>query len=155
MNAVHPWRRLGAALVVLLLALPAFAAGERGTAEEAQALVARAIAHYDAAGGEAAFAAFQVPAGDFVDRDLYVFVFGPGGTIVSHGGDAELVGVPADGLVDVDGVPFGAQFMEQATADGVWIDYKWKDPVTGDVQPKSSWVVLHDGHVFGVGIYKP
>ena len=25
----------------------------------------------------------------------------------------------------------------------------------GQVLPKSSWVVRHDGYVFGAGIYKP
>jgi signal transduction histidine kinase len=43
--------------------------------------------------------------------------------------------------------------MDQATEDGVWVDYKWFDPVTRDVMPKTSWVVLHDGYIFGAGVY--
>lgn len=131
------------------------AAQERATAEEARELVARAIALYDEVGSEEAFAWFEDEDGPFVDHDLYIFVFGPERTIVAHGGDPELVGTPAAELEDVDGVPFGDLFMDEATEEGVWVDYKWRDPATGEVLSKSSWVVLHDGHVFGAGIYKP
>lgn len=144
------------ALVLIALAPTAdVAAQERATAKEAQELVARAIALYDEAGREAAFAAFQDEDGGFLDRDLYIFVFGPERTAVAHGGDPELVGTPAAELKDVDGVPFGNLFLDKATEDGAWVDYKWRDPVTGEVLPKTSWVVRHDGHVFGAGIYKP
>lgn len=146
-------------LIVILLGLilvPALlTAQERGTAAEAQALVARAIALYDEAGRDAAFAAIEDRNGDFVDHDLYVFVYGPGRTIVAHGSNQELIGLVADTLIDVDGVPFGSMFMNEATESGTWIDYKWHDPVTREDLPKSSWVVRHDGYIFGAGIYRP
>lgn len=146
---------LGTLVAVMLVVLFGFAAApqDRGTAEEAQALVARAVALYDEAGREEAFAAFEDPEGTFVDRDLYVFVFGPEREIVAHGGDPDLVGTPASALVDRQGVRFGDRFMDEATANGVWVDYTWRDPITGADLAKSSWVVRHDGHVFGVGVY--
>lgn len=146
------------ALALLLIAIaPAggIATQERATAEDAKELVARAVALYEEAGREAAFEQIEDRDGPFVDHDLYVFVFGPERKIVAHGGDPELVGTPAAELEDVDGVPFGELFMDEAKKDGVWIDYKWRDPATGEVLPKRSWVVLHDGYVFGAGIYEP
>jgi len=143
------------ALVLGLLTPVVSTAADRGTAAEAKALVAKAIALYDREGREKAFAAIQDPKQGFVDRDLYVFVFGPKRTIVAHGGNSALVGTAADTLVDEDGVHFGNKFMDETTATGKWIDYKWKDPATGKVLAKSSWVVRHDGYVFGAGIYKP
>jgi len=149
-------RRLAAFALVLGWLTPVLSpAADRGTAEEAKALVAKAIALYDREGRERAFAAIQDPKQGFVDRDLYVFVFGPKRTIVAHGGNTALVGTPAESLVDDDGVHFGTKFMDDTTATGSWIDYKWKDPATGKVLAKSSWVVRHDGYVFGAGIYKP
>ena len=50
-------------------------------------------------------------------------------------------------------MPFGAALMDGATAEGVWVDYTWYNPVTRELHPKSSWVVRHDDHVFGAGIY--
>jgi len=148
-------RRLGKSVLGLLLVPAALIAQERATPEKAQALVARAIALYDDAGRDAAFAAIEDKNGDFVDHDLYVFVYGPGRTIVAHGNNTSLLGTVADTLIDVDGVPFGSMFMNEATEKGTWIDYKWHDPVTREDLPKSSWVVRHDGYVFGAGIYKP
>jgi signal transduction histidine kinase len=89
----------------------------------------------------------------FVDRDLYVFVYGPDRRVAAHGADAAYVGNDIAGYADVDGKPFAVEIFERATADGVWVDYRWLDPLTGEVQPKSSWVVLHDGYVFCSGIY--
>jgi cytochrome c len=146
---------LALALVLGLLTPILSTAADRGTAAEAKALVAKAIALYDRQGREKAFAAIQDPKGGFVDRDLYVFVFGPKRTIVAHGGDPALVGTDADSLVGGGGVHFGTKFMDESTATGSWIDYKWKDPASGKVLPKSSWVVRHDGYIFGAGIYKP
>lgn len=126
----------------------------RGTAEEAQVLVGRAIAHCEAVGHQAAFAAFGAATGDFRSRDLYVFVLGPDRTVVAHGANAALVGLAADTLRDVDGVPFASRFLDESTEAGSWMDYKWQDPVSAEVQAKSSWIVRHQGFVFGVGIYK-
>ena len=143
------------ALLLGLLTPILSTAADRGTPEEAKALVAKAIALYDREGRDKAFAAIQDPKQGFVDRDLYVFVFGPKRAIVAHGGNTALVGTAAESLVDEDGVHFGTKFMDETTATGSWIDYKWKDPATGKVLAKSSWVVRHDGYVFGAGIYKP
>ncbi len=125
----------------------------RGTAEEAQALVAKAIAYYDDTNAETAFAAFNNREGEFVDHDLYIFVYGPDRTIVSHGADVNLIGTPVDTLIDISGKPFGAAIQDEATEDGVWVDYTWYNPVDRELHPKSSWIVLHDGFRFGAGIY--
>ena len=86
-------KRIGITLLLLLFfaPLPA-AAAERGTAEEAQALVEKAIARYKEVGAEKTFAEINTPGGPFVDRDLYVFVVGPDGKIIAHGGDKGRVG---------------------------------------------------------------
>lgn len=136
-----------------LLAGAAFAQESRGTAEEAKAMVAKAIAALDK-DGTASFVIFTVPNKAFIDRDLYVFVFDKE-KIVAHGFDAGLVGRNADALVDVNGKKFAVEFLEKATPEGAWVDYVWRDPVTGTNVAKSSWVVLHEGYIFGTGIYKP
>jgi len=125
----------------------------RGTAEGAQALVARAIGFYDENGQEAAFSAIEDKSGEFVDHDLYIFVYGPSRTIVAHGADVALNGTPVDTLIDINGKPFGTALMDGATEQGEWVEYTWYNPVTRELHPKSSWVVRHDSNVFGAGIY--
>ncbi|MBL8907217.1 MAG: cache domain-containing protein [Rhizobiales bacterium] len=136
-----------------LFAGAALAQDSRGTADEAKAMVAKAIAAFDAE-GTAAFAAMTAPSKTFVDRDLYVFVFDKT-RLVAHGFDATLIGGDAASLADVNGKKFGVEFIEKATPDGAWVDYVWRDPISGKDVAKSSWVVSHKGYVFGTGIYKP
>ena len=151
-------REVAALVAVLVLALAALAAAgdNRGSAEEAQDMVARAIAYYDERGAEAAVARFNAdPAPEFLDRDLYIFVSGPEGTVVAHGVDSSLLGVALASFVDADGKEFGEEIGLMASAEGAWVDYKWKNPVSGAIEQKSSWIVAHDGHIFGVGVYRP
>ena len=119
-------------------------------------MVARAIALFDEVGAQATMDAInQDPAPDFLDGDLYVFAYDPADMISAHAVNQSLVGLPVAGFTDVDGKAFGQEISDQATAEGVWVDYKWVDPVSEEIEQKSSWVVRHKDHVFGVGIYKP
>ena len=126
----------------------------RGTALEAQAMVARAIAAYESE-GNAAFVAMTAPRKDFVDRDLYMFVVGPDNIVVAQGVDASRVGTDVTTLTDADGFAYGAAIVDTATPEGAWLSYKREDPLTGAIEEKMSWLRLHDGYVFGCGIYVP
>ena len=148
---------LRASLRMLLVAIMTFGAFApvlaTGTAEEAKAMVAKAIALYRDVGAEV-FHAINRPDGGFRDHDLYVFVFGPDNKLVAHGADVSLLGQDAMALNDVDGRPFGRAMVETATPEGTWVDYKWLNPETGRTEAKSSWVVKAEGHIFGCGAYK-
>jgi cytochrome c len=149
-------KRIGITLLLALLffaPLPASAA-ERGTAEEAQALVEKAIARYKEVGAEKTFAEIGTPGGSFVDRDLYVFVVGPDRKIIAHGGDKSRIGMTLVGEVDVDGKAFGDEIIA-ASAEGNWVEYKWLNYATKKAEPKKSFVKNVDGYVFGVGYYTP
>lgn len=126
---------------------------ERGTPEEAQALVARAIDLADRLGIEVALAAFNARDPRFVDRDLYIFVIGTDGIVAAQAADPGRVGMDARTLVDSEGNTYGAWLVDRATPEGVWVDYVRNDPLTGEDEPKSSWVVRHGDHIFGCGVY--
>ena len=152
-----------AALIIsiLILAAPALTAGhtqKRGTPAQAQAMVARAVALFEKKGMKAAFDRFtNRPGAEFNHLDLYIFVLKAeeGARIVAHAGTRSLIGVNATTLIDPGGLNIGRAILDKATAKGAWVDYGWKDPLTGKVVPKSSWVVRHQGHIFGCGIHKP
>ena len=141
-------------LVLLFFApLPASAA-ERGTAEEAQVLVERAIARYKVVGTHKAFAEINNRAGPFVYHDLYVFVVGPDHKIIAHGADKGRVGESMVGFKDVDGKAFGDEIIA-ASADGNWVEYKFENFTNKKTETKISFVKNVDGFVFGSGYYKP
>ena len=143
-------------LVIGLLAggMAGAAAEERGTADEAKAMVARAIALYREKGAAEAFAIMNRPDGGFRDHDLYIFAYGPDRKVVVQANDATRIGLDADSVKDVDGKAYGTESLAAATPDGVWVDYRRLNPATGKVERKSSWLVRVDGYVFGCGIYK-
>jgi signal transduction histidine kinase len=148
---------LRALLTIGLLAggLANAAATERGTADEAKAMVARAIALYREKGAAEAFAIMNRPNGGFRDRDLYIFVYGADRKVVVQAVDATRIGLDADSVRDADGKYYGKESLAAATPQGVWVDYRRANPANGQIEQKSSWLVRVDGYVFGCGIYKP
>jgi cytochrome c len=132
-------------------------AAERGTAVEACALVKKATAYLKANGKEKAFAAFNDPKGQFTDRDLYIFVYDMQGINLSigNGNAAKMAGKNMLDLRDADGKYIIKSFIEVLNSKGKgWVDYKWPNPVTKNVEPKSSYVEKVDDMIVGAGIYK-
>lgn len=127
-----------------------------GTAEEASALIKKGIAYLKANGAEKSYAAFNDPAGQFVDRDLYLFVLDMNGKMLAHGANKKLLDKNLIDLKDADGRAFVKEFIDVANKKGQgWIDYKWPHPQTKALESKASYIEkLGDGTLIGVGIYK-
>jgi cytochrome c len=127
-----------------------------GTADEAKAMVAKAVALLKEAGPEKAFAAFNDPANkDFHDRDLYVFVRGMDGNTVAHGANKGMIGHTSLELKDADGKLYNKEMIELATTKGNgWVDYRWVNPADKKIEQKSSYIEKVDTYVVGAGFYK-
>lgn len=138
----------------LMFGVAAAMAGEYGTADEASAMLDKAVAHYDSVGADQAFKDFTAKDGGWQDRDLYVFCFDKDANTVAHGANAKLIGRDLSGLKDADGKPFIGELVKTGLAGGGWVDYRWPNPVTKKVEQKSSVVKPAGDHVCGVGIYK-
>ena len=51
-------------------------------------------------------------------------------------------------------IRFPIIFWIKVTTEGIWVQYPLENPVSNKVEPKTSWIKLHDGYLFGVGIYE-
>lgn len=146
------------ALAMLAIAGAHFVAvaDDNGSADEAKVMVEKAFMLVSKEGKDKAYAAFNDPAGGFKDRDLYVFVIALGdGVVQAHGANKALIGKSLLNVKDGDGKPFIQDMITLAKGDGTgWIDYKWPNPTTKKVEPKSSYVKKFDDVLVGVGIYK-
>jgi len=141
-----------AILINVLFVSFAFAGG---TADEAKALVEKGTAHIKTVGKEKAFTEFTDTKGKFVDRDLYIFVLDMNGLTLAHGGSPKLVGKDMIGLKDADGEYFIKKMVDLAKAKGSgWVDYKWGNPVSKKIEPKSTYIQKLDNYFLGCGIYK-
>ena len=150
--------RRGLTIFLALLAIVgvqfAATADTNGTADEAHALVDKAVKVLTA-DGDKAYPMFNDAAGGFVDRDLYIFVIDLKGTVMAHGANKGLIGKSLVNLKDADGKAFIQEMITVANDKGEgWIDYHWPNPVSKKVEGKSSYI-KKVGEVFvGVGIYK-
>jgi len=129
----------------------------KGTAAEATAMVEKAIAHIKKAGREKAFADFNNKQGPFTDRDLYVVVYDLKGKVLAHGANEKMIGKDVIELRDSDGKYFVKERVEMMSkgpnAKG-WQDYKFMNPVSRQIEPKSMFIQRFEDLIVGCGIYK-
>lgn len=133
----------------------AFAKEGNATSAEATAMVKKGVAFIKANGKEKGFAEITSKSGQFTDRDLYLVVYGLDGVVHAHGANEKMVGKNLIDLKDVDGKAFVKERVELAQSKGTfWQDYKFTNPVTKKIEPKSMYCEkLNDAVVCG-GIYK-
>jgi len=138
------------------LAGTAASAAERATREEAQAMVKKAVAFWKSNGDEKTFAVINDKGGQFIDRDLYLVVYGLDGVVRAHGANAKMIGRNLMEMTDMDGKAYVKERVELAQKQGsFWQDYKFTDPLTKKVEPKQSYCERIDKNVLCGGIYKP
>lgn len=145
-----------AGLFLASLFAPSFArAADRATPEEAKALAEKAAAHLAEVGPQKAIADFMDPAAGFVDRELFVIVYGPDNKILCGYGVPVLTGKDATTLKDVEGREFGKDIIALAKTQGSgWVDYRMTNPATKKVGLKTSWVIRSGDYVVFVGAFK-
>ncbi|RZI41947.1 histidine kinase [Herbaspirillum sp. HC18] len=132
-------------------------ANDRATADEAVTLVKKAVAYIKANGKEKAFEEFNNAKGQFVDRNLYIFVYDLNGTnlAIGNGNARKMVGKNLLDMRDADGTYLIKKLIEVANTKGKgWVDYKWPNPVNNSVESKSSYIEKVDDFFVGAGIYK-
>ncbi|MBC3807223.1 cache domain-containing protein [Undibacterium seohonense] len=128
---------------------------QQGSADEARAMVKKAVTLIERRGLESAVQQFLDKQSDFFDRDMYVFIFNRKGIFTAFGPNPSLTGKH---LRLVQGLQW-----ELLLADGFacidqgsgWVDYQTIHPVTGSVNEKVSYVEALAGDLLiGCGVYK-
>jgi TRAP-type uncharacterized transport system substrate-binding protein len=144
-------------LMIAVLNLATFApalAGEFGTREEAIAMVKRVQEKFRRDGADATFRAVTAQAKIFHDRDLYPFVYDMNGVVVAHGAKADLVGKNLIDFKDQDGRFVIQQMIAVVKGPGSgWVDLRWTNPTTKEIEAKSSYVERMGQYWAGVGVY--
>ena len=142
-------------LAVSLILAAAGAQAGNATADEAIAMVKKGVAYIKAEGIEKGYAEITNKQGRFVDRDLYLVVYGLDGTVLAHGANDKMVGKNLIDLKDIDGKAFVKERVELGqTKSSFWQDYKFTDPLTKKVEPKTTYCERLDATVVCGGIYK-
>ncbi|RZL03230.1 MAG: histidine kinase [Rubrivivax sp.] len=147
--------------VMLSLALSAgafnaHAADGGATKDEAVAMVKKGVAHVKSAGKDKAYADISDKANtEFHHQDLYLTVYQLDGTVKAHGANAKMIGKNLIELKDIDGKAFVKERVDMAKTNATfWQDYKFTNPETKKIEPKTMYCEKLDDTVVCGGIYK-
>ena len=140
-------------LAVALLVAGTALAGEKGTVDEAKALLDKAVSLVEKQGEAKAIETFNDPKGGFVDRDLYVFCMNQEHKITAHV-NTEMRGMDVATLKDPEGREIGKEMIALAGKGGGSFEYKFLNPATKQVEPKVSFMKKAGNQYCGVGAYK-
>ena len=126
----------------------------QGTADEALAMVKKAVALYRQNPSQALSLITSNHQQAFADRDMYVFAFNRQGQYLAFGGNPSKLRVSLMNLPGLD----GEKLVHDAfalPASGGWVDYQITNPANGKVDWKTSYIeAITDDVVLGCGVYK-
>jgi cytochrome c len=134
----------------------AHAADGGASKDDAIGMVKKGVSQIKAQGADKTYAAIiDKENKDFHDRDLYLVVYGLDGTVKAHGANTKMVGKNLIDLKDIDGKPFVKERVEMAQKQAsFWQDYKFTNPESKKIEPKSMYCERLDQTVVCGGIYK-
>jgi cytochrome c len=145
--------------LVMLVALIApwdIATAADHTRDDAVKMVEKATAFFVANGKDKLLAEVNVKDGRFQRGELYVYVTDLAYTILAHPVNPKLIGQYIVDVPDVDGKLYRKEMVQVAKNKGRgWVDYKYKNPVSGKVEPKTSYLSKTGDIIIICGIYKP
>ena len=128
-------------------------------AEYTKFFVENAISLYETQGLQATLDHYSRV--ESIDGQWYVFIIDDDDRVIAHP-DVGRIGLDLKGWVGVDANGYNfAPEMLSATEKGKWVTYVYQNPASGSLTPvdldkvdlKNTWVVRHDGLLFGSGWY--
>ena len=145
---------LGAAALALSLAAPAFA--NEPSEKDAVAMAERGAVLIKTKGKDEMMKRINAKDPDFVQGSLYVDLRDvKTGIVLAHPYNPSIVGKDLTDVPDANGKKYRREIIELAAAKGKgWVDYQYKNPTTGKIEPKTTYILLVDGVVLEAGLYK-
>lgn len=105
--------------------------------------------------GEEAFPDFYTD--QWIDGDLYIFIWQLDGVRLVYPPDPEAVNQDMSNLLDYEGKPIGNIFIETAIEGDGWVEYMWPKPGEMHPSPKLTYIKRADyedsSYLVGAGVY--
>ncbi len=143
-----------AALCLALAAIPAQANGP--TEKDAIAMVERGVALVKAKGKDEMIKKINAKDADYVQGELYIDMRDlKTGIVLAHPINPSIVGKDLTDVPDANGKKYRREIIDLAAAKGKgWVDYQYKNPSSGKIEPKTTYIQRVDDVVLEAGIYK-
>ena len=143
--------------VALSLTLAASgAAASEPTEKDAIAMAEKGAAVIKSKGKEEMMKRISAKDPEFLQGSLYVDMRDlKSGIVLAHPVNASIVGKDLTDVPDASGKKYRREIIELAAAKGKgWVDYQYKNPTTGKIEPKTTYILRVDDIVLEAGIYK-
>jgi len=127
---------------------------QQGTAEEAVALVKKAVALHKSTSRDQFLRSITDKSQPYHDRDMYVFALDTAGTYLAFGGNPAKVGTRVQDIPGIAGDRLVNDIVAQADHGPGWVEYDITNPASGTVQTKMSYVSRVGDLYVGCGVYK-
>jgi signal transduction histidine kinase len=149
-------KRLATATALCLALACSSALAKEPTEKDAIAMVERGAALIKAQGKGEMMKHIQARDPAFAQGPLHVDLRDvKTGILLAHPYNPSIVGMDLTVVPDANGKKYRREIIELAAARGKgWVDYQYKDPATGKIESKSTYILLVDGVVLEAGIYK-
>jgi signal transduction histidine kinase len=147
-------KTLASFAVLAGLALSAYAADP--TEKDAIAMAEKGAAYIKANGQDAFLKKIAAKDPDYLQGALYVDVRDiKTGIVLAHPVNPSIVGKDLTDIPDASGKKYRREIIELAAKKGHgWVDYQYKNPTTGKIEPKTTYILRVGDVVLEAGIYK-
>jgi signal transduction histidine kinase len=144
------------ATVTALCLVSAAALANEPTEKDAIAMAERGAAMVKAKGKDEVMKRITAKDPDFVQGSLYIDMRDvKTGIVLAHPYNPSIVGKDLTDVPDANGKKYRREIIELAAAKGKgWVDYQYKNPTSGKIEPKTTYILLVDGVVLEAGLYK-
>ena len=142
------------AMLCLTAATSAVAA--EPTEKDAIAMTERGAAFVKAHGRDEMIKHIAAKDPDFVQGSMYIYMRDLNSSLnIAHPFNPSIIGKDLNEVPDVNGKMYRRDIIDLARKSGKgWVDYMYKNPETGKVEPKTSYVLRVNDVVLITGIYK-
>lgn len=122
---------------------------------DAIAMVDKGLSYIEKNGKESLINEIKNKNPDFIKGDIYLYVRGIDGVILAHPFNPKLVGKNMLELPDADGKLYRKDIVNLAKSKGKgWVDYRYNNPVSKEIENKSTYVYRTGDIILEAGIYK-
>ena len=146
-------RILSAPIIVLAMAA---AHANEPTEKDAIAMVEKGAAFIKQHGKDKFIEKISARDPEFLQGSLYVDIRDlQSGIVLAHPVNPTIVGKDLTDVPDASGKKYRREIIELAAKKGKgWVDYMYKNPTTGKIEPKTTYILRVGDAVLEAGIYK-
>ena len=140
----------------LLLLAMATAHASEPTEKDAIAMVEKGAAFIKQHGKDKFIEQISAKDPEFIQGALYVDIRDlQSGIVLAHPVNPTIVGKDLTDVPDASGKKYRREIIELAAKKGKgWVDYMYKNPTTGKIEPKTTYIQRVGDAVLEAGIYK-